>query len=106
MFLQEIRYTYQEKHLIQKDLRTRRTRYRWEFRYGEDGKKLEEKQYENETLALHIDLSPPQPFSRVESRYKGGSLVMRTYFQEGSEVLVKYYRDGVLLRSIQKGTNP
>ena len=106
MFLQEVRYTYQEKQLIQKDLRTRRSKYRWEFRYGEDGKKVEEKQYENEVLSLHIDLSPPQPFSRIENRYKGGSLVMRTYFQEDSEVLVEYYREGVLLRSVKKGTNP
>ena len=105
MFLQEVRYTYQEKQLIQKDLRTRRSRYRWEFRYGEDGKKVEEKQYENEALSLHIEFSPPQPFSRIESRYKGGSLVMRTYFQEDSEVLVEYYREGVLLRSVKKGTN-
>lgn len=106
MFLQEVRYTYQEKQLIQKNLRTRGTTYRWEFRYGEDGKKLEEKQYENESLSLHIDFSPPQPFSRIESRYKGESLAMRTYFQEGSEVLVEYYRDGILLRSVKKGTNP
>jgi len=106
MFLQEVRYTYQEKQLIQKDLRTRGARYRWEYRYGEDGKKVEEKQYENEVLSLLIDFSPPQPFSRIESRYKGGSLVMRTYFQEDSEVLVEYYREGVLLRSVKKGTNP
>lgn len=106
VFLQEIRYTYQEKQLIQKDLRTRTSRYRWEFQYGEDGKKVEEKQYENEVLSLHIDFAPPTPYTRIENRYKGGSLIMRTYFQEESEVKVEYYRDGVLLRSVKKGTLP
>jgi antitoxin component YwqK of YwqJK toxin-antitoxin module len=106
VFLQEIRYTYQDKQLIQKELRTRRSRYRWEFQYREEGKKIVEKQYENEVLSLQIDFSPPEPFSRIESRYKGGSLVMRTYFQEDSEVLVEYYRDGVLLRSVKKGSPP
>ena len=104
VFLQEIRYSYQDNRLIQKDLRTRGSRYRWEFRYSEDGKKVEEKQYENEAIALHIDFSPQDSYSRVESRYRGGTLVMRTYYQEDSEVLVEYYRDGVLLRSVKKGS--
>jgi len=106
VFLQETRYIYQEKQLIQKDIRTRRSRYRWEYRYNGDGKKVEEKQYENESLVLHVEYSPPEPFSRIESRYKGGSLVMRTYFKEDSEALVEYYRDGVLLRSVKKGSIP
>ncbi|MCX7788939.1 MAG: hypothetical protein N2442_14715 [Spirochaetes bacterium] len=106
VFLQETRYSYQGKQLIGKELRTRRSRYRWEYRFDGDGKKVEEKQYENDSISLHIDFSPPEPFSRIESRYKGGSLIMRTYFKEDAEFLVEFYRDGVLLRSVKKGNAP
>ncbi|GAB4370686.1 MAG: hypothetical protein Kow009_07120 [Spirochaetales bacterium] len=106
VFIQETRYTHEEGRLIRMERRTRESRYIWEYRYTEDGKKVEEKQYENGVLTLHLDFSPPEPYSRIESWYKEGELVMRKYFEGDSEVQIEYYRNGGVVRTVRKGAVP
>ncbi len=54
---------------------------------------MEERHYENGELRLQIDYSPLEPYTKVESRFKNNFLVLRSYFQEETEVKVEYYKE-------------
>ncbi|HOV38481.1 MAG TPA: hypothetical protein PLG79_07160 [Spirochaetales bacterium] len=97
-------YAYNQENLVKKETRTRIGLYRWEYSYSEDGKMTEERHYENGELRLQIDYSPPEPYTKVESRFKNDFLVLRSYFQEETEVRVEYYKEGKLLRSVERAS--
>ncbi|MFQ3620660.1 MAG: hypothetical protein SNJ78_06920 [Spirochaetales bacterium] len=103
VFSQETFYIYRGRVLLRKESRTRAGQYVWEFQYSDQDKKIEERQYEKGILVLKIEFDTPDGFTRVESRYREGDLIMKTYFQEEKEIKVEYYRGGTLLRTVQKG---
>jgi antitoxin component YwqK of YwqJK toxin-antitoxin module len=100
----ETNYVYNQEDLVRKETRTRTGFYRWEYSYSEDGKMMEERHYENGELRLQIDYSPLEPYTKVESRFKNNFLVLRSYFQEETEVRVEYYKEGKLLRSVERAS--